>query len=574
MTMRMDKERYRRAVSGIRWTEKQRAAMRKKLKEPAKKAADDFFDDFDEKPLTKEEQRRMEEEMAKQEKRIRRLSKSGRAVAAALLILVGGGVTAGIIHAKKLKKQEANAAMGVFGLHLTDQKDSPSRLSFSQSEQGYYIGYNNYEYSMSDFSVQTDMGEEIQFEALCQNQQRALPTFYDPETGESAVLCARPNCTHDGSTYCTATTRVYGAAAGGDIYFTYADGYLYRVTGKHNLKTMDDGSVTYDDTETHAVLLRYEPDGSGITELYDFGTGGGGSMPVVHRCYLWFSVQLKTYGDIIKNKITGSESRFCTGGYEIWGYELKTGKLTKVYTAMEAPTANLVATAPEYLNGIGDYLYFDTADGDMITPTGTNRINLLTGELSKAPDISLEYGFNEHYGLHYNRVLQGGDNVGCWQLVNLDTGETKDIPNSELSTGYIGTPFLSGDYIYWFQHGENSEDNIIRMYDLNLNKLLGVNVSESGLPTIRLKDAKIIPDIGICKVQDGKLFVSYDLTATKPEYGMWWTVENSVYSCNVSDLLDGKLEWTKVFESMDSGEAQKQFEKAYEIAEKALKDKR
>jgi len=566
--MPMDKERYRSAVSGIRWSDAQRAKITEKLRQPAEKAAGDAFDDeeFDlyEPPMTTEERQRLEKKMAKQERNIRRLSKSGWAVAAVLLVVICGGVTAGIIHTRKLKQEQAKSAQSTFGFHLTDQKDSPSLGLFAKSENGYYFNRSEYKYEIGQSTVRDKNGQLITIDAVQQISGDSLPTFYDPETGESAVLCARPNCTHDGSTYCTATTKVYSEGYSGETYgndsftFTYADGYLYAVRVKHDLKTTDDGTEIYDSTQDHVVLLRYEPDGSGITELHDFGTGTVGSRPILHRGVLWFSVQLYTWGEPVKNPITGEDEFFKNGGYEIWGYEPKTGTLAKIFEAKPKPDLNHVEPMPQKICGIGDYIYFETSDGDWTAPSGVNKINILTGEMTQAAKVTLANGFNESYGLYYED--DGKGNAG-WRLVNLETGEAKAIPNTQHGLEYVGTPFLSGNYIFWSQVNEGG-GSTIRVYDMNCEQVLDMAASEFKFgEDFEGVDADVLRrSVGIAEVTDGKIFFHTNSYIDNRERGIWWTLEDTLYSCPVEDLLAGNAQWTKEIEYMDSAEALKQYQ--------------
>ncbi|MBQ8921586.1 MAG: hypothetical protein IJ060_05425 [Oscillospiraceae bacterium] len=571
--MRMDKNRYRDAVSGIRWTDAQRGKIEEKLRQPAEKPSGAAFEDEDfetyEPPMTTEERRRMEEEMAKQERKLRRMGRMGWAVAAALLIVIGGGVTAAVIHTKKLQQESLHSPESKLGLHLTDQKDSASQGLFARSENGYYILYSGYEYNMGTYTIRNEEGELTEVDAISQTGGRGYPTFYDPETGESAILCARPNCTHDGSTYCTATTKAYSSYYRSDRFpMVYADGYLYTVSTKHSKWTETDyGYEQADPKEDHAVLLRYEPDGSGITELHDFGTGTGGFRPTMHRGYLWFAVQTMSYGETVQNPISGADEAFVNGGYEIWGYELKTGNLVKIYDSESKPDINHVDTAPQYLAGIGDYIYFNTEDGDWASPTGTNRINLLTGEMTQAPDVSLENGFNDNYGLYYDSNMKDYSSSGSWMLVNLETGEAKPLANTQHSTEFAGMPFLSGDYIYWCQF-DQGDITTLRIYDLNAETLLDQDVKEFHLPEYPSEWGDVLQvHASLAEVSDGRVYLYRTADLINDKKGIWWSLDRSVYSCAVEELIAGNPEWTKEFELMDSEEAGKKYNELISYAE-------
>ncbi|MBQ8921587.1 MAG: hypothetical protein IJ060_05430 [Oscillospiraceae bacterium] len=479
--------------------------------------------------------------MAEQKHRSRK-----RIVIAAALLAVIGGAAAVIGFSLKSKQDAQNAPESKLGLHLTEQQDIPSRAEFAKSEKGFYFIKSERDYMMGTSTVQ-------------QETQDILPVFCDPETGEWAVLCARPNCMHDGSTFCTATTKVYG-----EIFppfrLTYADGYLYAVRTKRSKWIPNGyGGEMPDEKENHVVLLRYEPDGSGITELHDFGTGTGEFKPVLHRGYLWFVVPKYSYGEPVKNPITGEEMQFTNGGYEIWGYELKTGDLVRIYDSEPKPDQNHVDTPPKQLCGIGDYICFNTEEGDWSAPFGTNRINLLTGEMTQAPKCSFEYGFSEGYALYFETKHQDHGIVNTWQLVNLETGESKNIPETAKPTQYLGTPFLSGDYIYWCQVDENGKYSV-RIYNMNAEIVTELDMKDCGLPEYPPEwDGILIIDGGITEISGGMAYLKLDAMFNDTENGITWELHHAVYSCPVNDLLDGKPVWQKVYEEMDGAEAEKQY---------------
>ena len=597
----MKKEEYARAVSHVRWTDVQRRAIEERLSRPLTKPPEQSDEDDENEEgfvevfrMNMHETEARDSAMAKEARMHRRMGRIGWVIVAAAVLAVGGAVGAGVAYSKK-QKDNGGDAQGVFNLHLNTDSDDVGRHQLQYTENGYYtlISYANYE------TVKED-GREV----LKQNWMYDRLSYTDAETGEYSVLCARPNCTHDGSLYCPATTKAYDLGHQFDYESTgpvYADGYLYMLASKpddpdldiweeatshpekygENYNVMQSASgldyIVSDAgvliNKAHQVLIRYEPDGSGIEEIHDFGVGAGACKPVYHRGYLWFSVQLLTYGDVVEHPISHQKDLFINGGYEIWGYELKTGELVKVYTGMGDPTLNHVDARPFEMFGAGDYLFLSMGNQDWASGGGCRKLNLLTGEMTAAPDFSLWDGFNDKYVLNYidlshdrsANVEQTG-----WYRTDLLTGEKTLLPDLAFNRE---SPFLYGDYIIVekypdsnrrYYYGEEDEEsklsqkNQTECSEIRICDLDGKVLAEVPMPEV----TDYPDDLGIriaetfVAAADGMLYVNVDVTDANPS----WMLESHVVCCPIQDIIDGKCEWKKAYERNEEKGAKENYE--------------
>ena len=593
----MKREAYVRAVSRIRWTDEQRSAIEALLRRPlsdapvqsqAENGREDGFVEVFYKNMHETEN----SAMAKEERKHKRLGRIGWVIVAAAILAAGGAVGAGVAYAKK-QKLNGGDAQGVFHLHLTDDEDCYGRHILQRAESGYYFykTYFNYE-TLDDGSFSTlikqnpEAGYILSINGEREMQQQTVQvgheilSYSDAETGEYAPLCARPNCTHDGSLFCTATTAAYDIGRyswnNGQTGVIYADGYLYALAEKVDDPQAYQDADWIDETLTrknHQVLLRYEPDGTGIEEIHDFGVGKGCCRPVLHRGYLWFSVQLMTYGEEVESPITHRKADFTNGGYEIWGYELRTGDLVKVFSGMGDPSLNHVNERPTDMYGIGDDLYIIAGQGDWVSGGGTRRLNLLTGEMTAAADFSIFFGFSGKYGLNcvdLNRNKVAG-------LVDLESGEMKLLlRDDDKETDYLNL-MISGDYI--ISTGANrmpewrydstgnippvqpnrTEEPLISILDLDGNELCKVKLPE--IPEYPENQGIVVSWNTEC-ILDGQLYLSLSVIDENP----YWQLAGRMYACPVDDLISGKCGWKVCYETIEEQQSDEMYQNAAERA--------
>ena len=472
-------------------------------------------------------------------------------------VLMTGGVTAAVVasHGKVVienSKSESSQSsdessraklpdnaepVTTLGLHLTDQQDQPAART---PEFRYTDGYP-FEAAAGWYhnSCKTVIKHTNDTGHTWIERKDSVLCYSDKETGQTVPLCAKPECLHDGNLYCTATTKAYQESHA-DNSFIYYDGYLYRFTVKY----------IYDETGTarekmpHTVLLRYEPDGTGITELHDFGTGGQYITPVLHRGYIWCCTAKLINFESSDTDYTGE------GGFGIYGYELATGKLVTLLEFMPEVKRSEIEL-PKSMFGSGDYLYVRcqnwVASG---LYKGLSRISLVTGKsepLEQLADVVFTDGKDM---LWYSWDESETDSVGNQVIHHRDLQTGKDeifcraLEGAELNKTYVNPKKIRQDHYFYCGETEGTlcdghlfisdfgltEDRMLKIYDMNM-KLV------AGIPT----EGTMFENPVHLNVQNGRLYAqSYD---------------NWVY-CEVSELLEKRenAEWHKAYEMQKGGD--------------------
>ncbi len=526
----MKRNDYRRAVSQVRWTDEKRRRIEAKLKAlPQGKPIDDDDDDEAEGfvevfRMDRKQLRARQREIEREERRSRIMGRIGLVVTAAGFVAAVGLFGTFVSRTKQEKPDVKFGEMGSsYGLNLTDDTaDRHPTRSFVETPDGFF-----------DLSYRDD----------ADSSANGLVLYYtDNISGERKPVCVQKNCDHSGSLDCTASSAAYSVyRRGGDadrsdtISYTYVNGSLYTVATKWD----DPASAHEKDEYGNAplgtqVLLRCAADGSALEELHAFGTGCGDYQPVYHRGYLWFPVQLITEGDMTEDSDTHKQHRFRSGGYEIWGYELATGTLTKIYSAMTNPEQDYVNLAPHDLAGIGDYLYFNCDDRNIVS--GTRRINLLTGEIGSGMDISLSSGWTTEYGLTY------AENAG-WYRVDLHTGEQTLLGRFRSDT----VPHLTDGYII----GETVSalgDAAVGVPAGSLRKLElcdtdGQRIREIPLPDIPVMDSGGKAQMHLADISDGRVYVRLTVSGGAPGTDM-----DVIFCCAIDEISQNNGVWTAVID--------------------------
>ena len=193
-------------------------------------------------------------------------------------------------------------------------------------------------------------------------------SFTPSDTKESVPLCDRPNCLHNGSEYCEATTErfIHTELVSQDgVIYAAATGAQYGE--KSNWKT-------------GAYLLSYAPDGTGLDVLCDFGIDYAAicCAPVVHRGYVWCIFE-KTIPNVPIDPAKGLTG---SSGYVIVGYEIATGKTVEVYSCMPEAGSNRDYQMPAALTASGDRLIYlqDGGAWPSVNVKGIFSVNLVTGK--------------------------------------------------------------------------------------------------------------------------------------------------------------------------------------------------
>ena len=395
----MNRDWYRMAVRSIRFSPEKRAEIEARLRtqSTAQSAPPEGWAETAHDPA--EAYSRQTMQMIRTEEYDMKFRRMRKTMLVGLLVIglaTGGAIGAAVSYAKKHPQILNITWKNGITLNLTNEEsDEPST---SWTTYGNSIDFKQFITPANSgwfFWKQTPYQSEVNdgFSSFIRNGYRNTLTYADKETGQTATVCARPNCLHDGNAYCTATTETYAPS-----YLTWHDGWLYTVTTKYlhpennGFQITVDGDGRQKPEDCKQVLLRYSPDGTEITELADFGNGIGVSKCIIHRGYVWCIAQRQTRGEEIENPITHNTMTFESGGWQLWGYDLRTGQSALIYEAMGDPEINHVNAAPDVLFGAGDYLYFNRMEKDWSGGQGLCRISLLTGEVANGEEENLITG--------------------------------------------------------------------------------------------------------------------------------------------------------------------------------------
>ena len=463
----MNAQEYRRAIKQIRWSDEKRAAVEAALKEKAPAAAI-AAEDWPEQThahtveVTHETVKRTEAFEMKQI-RTRRFLLIGLAAA---ILATGGAIAAVAGYAAKHhnKKQEITWDNGT-KLNLTNEECDFYSFSTDVNylHQVYYGGNSVWRNPAVNFTV-TDSGcfyykEERDHST---GKKRYTLMYKDNDSGQAVPVCARANCKHDGSEYCTASTDVYAPS-----HLEYYDGYLYSMTTKflhpehRNMNECDFDLTGYTNEDSNhgnktstikyippeecrQVLIRYAPDGTKIEELHDFGNGKGVSNCFYHRGYLWCVVQLQNSGESLENELANVSTVFVNGGWQLWGYELATGKTVCLFNGMPREDINQINASPSYLTPVGDYIYFSRIGIDWSGSQGAlNRFSLLTGkeETVLRSDV-VAFPLTQHKIMCKEQRTVNSRTVINTYIYDLDTGEkSASVPAFSQDYEYDGSEY-------------------------------------------------------------------------------------------------------------------------------------
>lgn len=402
----MKKAAYRYAVSTVRWDAEKRlsieAALRQNVKAP--EPVDDPDEAFIETDLLSMDDVMTEEDMRMERKRIRRNVLIAVLTAA---VLGAGGITAAVAmqrrggvqvdqtssgaedsrsaesQAERSAAEQTHTADRIVGegfrLHLTDQQDEQGMRGYypeeclTESEQGYYY------LKKRDW----DVGPRA-------SERTYTMMFADKESDALVPLCNRPNCLHDGSEFCTATTLTYRLKTGP----VWLDGYVYAVAKKPDDRGDIDGYG-----EGKIVLLRYEPDGTGITEAAEimdspadsasqsgrmrFGLEADEAKLIAHRGKLWYAAGVQ--------ELPSDGRALC--GYRMGFYDPETGQGSTLLSADGQEYGFGGRSGFRALAGEGDYIYFSfDAKGRWDEPnklrTGLWQLSCVNGGLTRLTETN------------------------------------------------------------------------------------------------------------------------------------------------------------------------------------------
>lgn len=414
--------------------------------------------------------------------------------------------------------------------NLDDNHANHGYHAIMETENGYYYNFG----SMGHTNADNYLGNSMEFKHFLR--------YYDKETGETILLCNKPECEHNGSDSCTATYKKMGI-----INTVMYDNqlYVYAVEHSDTIISMNLYRVALDGSSIDKVGTVLEVEntlGQGVAFMPEQATSFGTNHLncfIIHRGYAYLPYYLR---------IGKASKGFMGGG--LAQMNLETGE-TKIIHELEYMTSNY----PYNLRGVGNYVYMDMYN--------TKRYDITTGTLDYPPAMA---------EMLPKIVL---DMVTEERLYNLDSVYDEETDtNSEFLTCFVydaamGTPLPEENFetdISWnevknfwqtFAY-ENmlvvAAGNRVIFYS-GQGENLGTKLGEIAFEY--KKDNTISFDTyGIelmFQISNNKLYkvcnpihkIHYENVPDTEIPGTYWSYE--VYSCPIEDILNGNGEWTFAF---------------------------
>lgn len=353
--------------------------------------------------------------------------------------------------------------------------------------------------------------------------------YYDKASGEDIFCCNKPECAHDGNSYCAATSREY------DLWYAgmYDDAIYIPVS-----KTTEDNTLEF-------KLLRVERDGTARSEVCTFltlknaipmGTVNNNEM-ILHKgkAFVHFSYEYcNEYG--IRSKMMNGIMIIDLSGGDY--YELPTDML-------DFENSNW---GQIYTRADGDWFYYVISyDDEPEDECEVYRYNFVSGETEKLdmPRVFSSYTVWNGY-IYYTQCDVSDKENKTVQIYRYfpDTGRTekftdKPIPESAIvkTSCTVGNnqPEITtdGKYFYYVNKGLDSNNSYTNggpqfQPECIVFSSEGVELARFMLPVELLGDTN-----DYCmNVVNGKVYF-------QTYYDVW--------SCAVDDILSENVNWSKVY---------------------------
>ena len=372
--------------------------------------------------------------------------------------------------------------------------------------------------------------------------------YFDNATGKTIPLCAKPQCVHEGSDFCTAT--------GGMTHFDkdiFYNGYIYRLGAKYN------------GNEYIAKLLRADMRGSELSTVSDIYSGvldEGGFHPHINDCVV------AHYGKLFFSNSTYEGKKQV---HQLFMVDLESGESKRIY--LPEPENNAIRLYSHYLNFMtadGDWLYYNSREVIFDKPgaydernmlqdrTVLYRFNIRTGEtetISAMPDIYSSFTVNN--GIIYYTVADRSDNVFSlysYDIANdktttiIDKRQQEYVDGKYVSSGYKVTVLTDRKYLYvctmgasgMYRVDRKADDTDFYIYDLQGNELMD---GLPGLETLLDKEKEWTYEF---YALDGEIYFGYHDSAYWPSHRDEDKF-SGMYTIKTEDLINGSRDWTKLY---------------------------
>ncbi len=365
--------------------------------------------------------------------------------------------------------------------------------------------------------------------------------YYDAATGESTILCPKPECTHD-TEYCVGGNSRYRGSA--QVYYGQQLYGFCEDTSKAPSQEGIDKIKGYYKASGDMVLVRYAPDGTELQRLVSLQDAIPDPIEeltplenemIAHRGALWISVKFTRQYGMNEYRETGDPNYpmmdFWTPalfevGYGLFHYDIASGKITAVI--YEAPKENYEPTAPFQLRGMGDYVYFMKSQTDWDDPYNGDRIyrvNIHTGSIEDvAHEAHNHYGLTETTLYFMKQVGYKDSQAQCAvYCMDLATGDSKPFTDD---TDIVYLVACCEDYVFiihkqvWHIEIYDSAGNLLQQIEQPLDEELGETL--------------------------GELMVFYPAVSGDKLYATRTFSESGTHCTSLSDAIKGIVNWQQI----------------------------
>ncbi len=403
-----------------------------------------------------------------------------------------------------------------------DNQANHGPLAIMETENGYYYNWG-YAIPYSGEDANSTM-----------RLLKHLLRYSDKETGETILVCNKPECEHNGGSDCSATYKditVINSMVYNDEIYVYGieeDGIIIRFN-----------------------LYRIAPDGSAIDKVgtvfecentlgaaYTAARCIVGALPecfIIHKGYAYLPYYLRI----------GLASRGFMGGGLVQ-MDITTGKVNSIYE-MEYMTSEV----PTNLRACGDYVYMDMTGTHSYG--GTMQYHISEDRLEQ-PDPDYKMTFSFPMGERLYNVLRSYDSTTMEPLpisvhaYNVNTGmwSSSEVFETDIIAGFDDT-LVSFPYEDMVVIG--TDDRVV-FYSLSKDNY-GEKIGEISIEAGERVSVYPFEKTMDFKIQNGILYRICTPIATednKPDFRVEdYYIPYEVYCCPIEDVLNGIGQWELAF---------------------------
>lgn len=414
--------------------------------------------------------------------------------------------------------------------NLDDNPANHGYHAILETENGYYYNIG----AMGHIKSDNYLGKSLEFKQFLR--------YYDKETGETILLCNKPECEHNGSASCTATYKKMGiinTVLYDNQLYVYAVEHSGTITSMNLYRVALDGSSI---DKVGTVLEAENTPGQGIAFMPESATTFGTNHLncfIIHQGYAYLPYYLRI----------GKGSKGFMGGGLVQ-MNLATGE-TKIIHELE----HMISSYPYNLRAVGNYVYMDMSH--------TKRYDIITGTLDVPPamaemkpkiildivteerlyNISPVYDEETDERLPFETCFVYDAVTGTpLQEENFETDITKDEEQNFWQTFAYENMLVvaAGNRVIFYEgQGENLGTKLgeISFEYENDNSIYsetyGIEL------TFQISNGKLYK---VCNPTHKSHYENVPNTEIPDTY---WSYE--VYSCPIEEILNGNGEWTFEF---------------------------